>query len=219
MSPLWAVNPLSLSMCSSLSFWLLNQAPFCVKHLPLLTDLCWGQRSKLGTGSAVTQLVKNAVPPSTNMFSVTAGCCGAAGWWTAAWLKLIVNKSNHKEPEWKWLHMKGMLLQVGATKSSLTNCWNAYQLQRRQAAVCKTNLIFTTMTTAAVSYTEESSTRKQLPFLKISIQLHIFFNQFIVGSYFTRFLFYFICIFKACSFRNIKGCCGKSVKLFKLTFS
>lgn len=68
----WSSVPLSLLLspalypCFSLSSWLLNQAPFCVKQFPLMTDLWWGQGSKLRQGSAVTQhamdLCKNSPP-------------------------------------------------------------------------------------------------------------------------------------------------------------
>lgn len=69
----WSSVPLSLLSpplcpCFSLSSWLLNQAPFCVKQLPLMTDLWQGQGSKLSIGSAVTQhamdLCKNSLLPN-----------------------------------------------------------------------------------------------------------------------------------------------------------
>lgn len=110
-----ALSPLALSysptLCMSLSFWLLNQAPFCVKQLPLMTDLCWGQGLKLRTGSAVTQHARELCKLSPPLLCLNLSSIAVFSsvrkllqkhwpWWTIASLeyddKPIVNKSHKK---------------------------------------------------------------------------------------------------------------------------
>lgn len=97
------------TLCMSLSFWLLNQAPFCVKQLPLMTDLWWGRGSELRIGSGITKHARELCKLSLFLSQMCLlslcppwpeSATSSSKGWTIASLKykdkLIVNRSHEK---------------------------------------------------------------------------------------------------------------------------
>lgn len=115
-------------LCISPSFWLLNQAPFCVKQLPLMTDLCWGWGSKLSTGSAVRHAMKLCkLSPHQPLSSLQL--------WLEKWFTSSRPKNDRISAKISWLstiHKEGATMAERAWKNN--NCWAA---PRRGASTAK----------------------------------------------------------------------------------